>query len=675
MRQTERYLPDLLNKLRWIIPILMSLVGVGYILLEHFVIIPGQIALVHTLRQAVLIGTLGPILAWFLLSWATSIARLRQLAEDALVRRALQLEIASEVGRRVSAILNVDDLLAQVVTLICDKFGYYHVHLFLVDDHSNKIILSECSGWADEPLRKLGLQLEIGQGITGWVAQTGQPVLCNDVSQEPRYYSLELLPVTQSELAIPLRVGQKVVGVLDVQSERRDAFQEDDLTTLQILADQIAIAIENADLFQKTRRQVAVMQALHDISLEITSRLDSHRVLAIVIEQATTLLNAQGGSVGVYDPETKLINILAHSNANFQSILMRVGEGAAGRVIATGKPQVINDLRHWKGRSPVYKDSAYNAILTVPLIWREEVFGTLSVLASVDRRPFTDDDVELMSLFADLVSIALKKAELFSQVVQLSQNLEHKVEQRTDQLVKAREALAQKAQQLQRLLGNTVRVQEDERTRIARDLHDGLNQLITAILFELQAAQECILGERTDDALAKMTVAKKLLRTIEAENRRIIYGLRPPVLDTQGLVPALKWYVTTLPEYYNIVGSVQVMGDPVRLSADTETTIYRIVQESLNNVAAHAQAQSAQIHIDFNQTNLQIIIQDDGIGFDDEYLLTAVPGQMGLIGMQERAQSIAGKVDVRSVPGQGTWVTLDIPLSTETMPNVLVSEH
>lgn len=666
MRRTETYLPDLLNKLRWVIPLLMSAVGISYILVEHFLIIPGQIGLIHTLRQATIIGTLGPILAWLLLTWATSIARSHQQAEEALARRALQLEIASEVSRKVSAILTVDQLLAQVVKLIGDKFGFYHVHLFLVDEHSNEIVLQECSGQASLSLKNQGLRFKIGaESITAWVAQTGQPVLCNDVSQEPRYYSLELLPVIQSELALPLRVGPKIVGVLDVQSERRHAFQQDDLTTLQILGDQIAIAIENADLFQKTRRQVAVMRALHDISLEITSRLDSDRVVAIVIEQATTLLNAQGGSVGIYDPETNLINILAHSNANFQGVLMQVGEGAAGRVIATGKPQVINDLRHWKGRSPVYKDSSYNAILTVPLFWREEVFGTLSVLDTGDRRPFTDDDVKLMSLFADLVSIALKNAELFSQVVQLSQNLEHKVEQRTAELVKAREALAQKAEQLQRLLGATVRVQEEERTRIARDLHDGLNQLITAILFEIQATQECVLGQRQVNALEKLATAKTILRTIEAENRRIIYGLRPPILDAQGLVPALKWSLDTLHEYAGIVCTVQTCGEPVRLASDIETAIYRIAQESLNNVVAHAQAQIVCIKVVFQPSLIQIVIQDDGVGFDEEAMLGAASGQMGLIGMKERAQSIGGRIEVRSSPEQGTRITLEVPLSAE----------
>lgn len=662
MRRTETYLPDLLNKLRWVIPLLMSAVGIGYILVEHFLIIPGQIAHIHTFRQAAVIGTLGPALAWLLLTWATSIARSQQKAEEALARQALQLEIASEVSRKVSAILDVDQLLAQVVKLIGDKFGFYHVHLFLVDEHSNEIVLQECSGQAGLSLKKQGLRFKIGEeSITGWVAQTGQPVLCNDVSQEPRYYSLELLPGTQSELAIPLRVGFEIVGVLDVQSERQQAFQQDDLTTLQILGDQIAIAIENANLFEKTRRQVAVMRALHDISLEITSRLDSDRVLAVVLEQVTNLLQAQHGNIGVYDPETNLINILAHSDTNFQSVLMRVGEGAAGRAIATGQPQIINDLRHWKGRSPTYKDAPFSAILTVPLFWRGKVFGTLSVLDSGDRRPFTDDDVKLMSLFADLVSIALKNAELFSQVVQLSQNLEQKVERRAAELVTAREELAHKAEQLQRLLGVTVRVQEEERTRIARDLHDGLNQLITAILFELQAAQECILAERADDALAKMAVAKKLLRTIEAENRRIIYGLRPPVLDAQGLVPAIKWSLDTLQEYAGIICTVKTCGEPVRLASDIETAIYRIAQESLNNVVAHAQAQIVCIKVIFQPHLIRMVIQDDGVGFDEAAIPDAASGRMGLIGMKERAQSIGGQIEVRSSPQQGTRITLNVP--------------
>lgn len=666
METRDKQLPKFLDKLRWFIPILLVVFSVGYVLFDHLWLTSVPITSAHVLRETFIIGTVGPTLAWLLLTWATRIAHSRQETRTMLKRRALQLEAASQVSQKVTAILEVDELLSQVVNLIRDKFGYYHVHIFLVDGHSNEIVLREGTGKAGQILKAQGLRLEIGeQSITGRVAQSGQPILCNNVVKETGFHPHELLPNTQSELAVPFRIGDVIVGVLDVQSEKLNAFQEDDVTTLQILGDQIAIAIENANLFRETQHRFEIMRGLHDISLEITSRLNRDRVIKVVLDQATQLLNAQGGSISVYNPETNLIHKLVHSNAEYQAVVLQVGEGAAGRVVATGKPVIINDLKHWAGRASVFKDSPYNAILSVPLFWQGEVFGSLNVMNPNDDRPFNEDDVKLLSLFADLASIAIKNAELYTQVVESNQQLEEMVEKRTNDLVIAREEVAQKADQLQRLLADMVRLQEEERARIALDLHDGSNQLITGALFEIQAAQQNILGQRAASALETLETAKKLLRQIEAENRRIISGLRPPVLDTQGLVSTLKWYISKWEEYYGITCSLEVLGQPIRLSPETEIAIYRVVQEALNNVVMHAHAETVQICVIFNSTLLQIAIQDDGIGFDNETAVASASNHFGLIGMRERIQSIGGQIEIQSVTERGTRISFDVPVSTE----------
>lgn len=598
---------------------------------------------------------------------ATAIENARLYTETR--RRALQLEAASQVGQKVTAILDLDELLEQVVKLIHDVFGYYHVHIFLVDGTTNEIVLRQSSGHAVEPLKTAGLRYKIGgQGIAAWVAQSGQPLLSNDVSQEPRYISHKLLPETRAELALPLQVSDIVVGVLDVQSNRRGAFNADDVTALQVLAHQIAVAIENANLFEQTRRQYEAMRAMHDISLEITAQLESEDgVLAAILKHSTDLLNAKGSNLMIYDLQTDVVRIIAGHNtpSEYEGVALRPGEGAAGRVVATGKPLVVNNYREWSGRSPLFTESPFDAIVGVPLRWQGQVFGALMVLDHGERRPFTDDDVRLLSLFADLASIALKNAELYEKVTQASHQLEQKVEHRTAQLAQTQQELAHKAEQLKQLLAATVHVQEEERTRIARDLHDGSNQIITATLFEIQAAQQSVMGQRDEVALEKLETAKQLLRQIEAENRRIIAGLHPSILDAQGLVAALKWHANAYGKQYQIACTVEVAGQPLRLSSLAEITVYRIVQESLNNVAQHAQAQSVKIQIEFLPTRLQIVIEDDGVGFDYESVMAAVPGRMGLIGIRERAQSIGGEVRLRSLPKLGTRIALDLPLPTE----------
>lgn len=598
---------------------------------------------------------------------ATQAAMLIEKARlyDETHRRALQLEAAGQVSQKVNSILEIDGLFSEVVRLIQEQFGYDSVNLFQVDGRSNVIVLRECSGHAGESLKNRGLRLKIGvDGITGWVAHTGRPLLCNDVSREPRYHPHELLPETQAELAVPLRVGDVVVGVLDVQSTQLHAFHVEDVTALQILADQVAIAIENANLFQRIRRQYEIMQALHEISLDITSQLERERGLEAILHQAAHLLQAQSSTLGIYDRQAKVVRKVAIYNVppEVRGIELRLGEGVAGQVVATGAPLIVNDYRAWPGRSLRVPEGLLTAVMGVPLRWQGQVIGVLNVLDQGDRRPFTEDDVQVLSLFADLASIALKNAELYTQVREASEQLEQKVERRTKELARAREELVQKAKELQRLLRITVQVQEEERTRIARDLHDGSNQLITATLYEIQAAQESLLGGRREGALEKLETAKELLRKIEYENRRIISGLRPSALDLQGLVPALRWLANTFQEQYPITCSLRVSGSPLRLSPDAETATYRIVQESLNNVAAHAQAQRIQIQVDFEPARLQVVVEDDGVGFDEESALRSPSGQMGLIGMRERAQSIGGHLKIQSVPGQGSLVTLTLPL-------------
>jgi signal transduction histidine kinase len=168
-------------------------------------------------------------------------------------------------------------------------------------------------------------------------------------------------------------------------------------------------------------------------------------------------------------------------------------------------------------------------------------------------------------------------------------------------------------------------------------------------------------------AVQKLEIAKGLLRSVEAENRRIIYGLRPPILDAQGLVPALKWHAANFQKLFGIACALRVSGQPARLPSDVETAVYRIVQEALNNVAAHAQAQSVRIDVRGGPKRFEVAVEDDGIGFDFQAALTATAGEMGLIGMQERARSVGGQIEVRSALGHGTRLEVAIPLAPDAL--------
>jgi GAF domain-containing protein/FixJ family two-component response regulator len=170
-------------------------------------------------------------------------------------RRAFQLAMTSHLSQRITSILDVDGLLSEVVELLRQNLGYYYSQVLLRDDPDH-LILRGGSGPVGERIAEAGLRIPLDdRTLVGWVAHHGEPLCANDVQQEPRYRPLDELPQTKAELGVPLRVGGQVIGVLDIHSDQRNAFDGDDQTMLQMLGDQIAVAVQNAVSYQRMRSQ------------------------------------------------------------------------------------------------------------------------------------------------------------------------------------------------------------------------------------------------------------------------------------------------------------------------------------------------------------------------------------------------------------------------------------
>jgi len=235
---------------------------------------------------------------------------------------------------------------------------------------------------------------------------------------------------------------------------------------------------------------------------------------------------------------------------------------------------------------------------------------------------------------------------------------------RAGELTQAREEIAQKATQLETLLARMVQIQEEERGRIALDMHDNLMQLLTGALLESQAALERLPAD-SQAAAKHVAVVQRLLGQIEEEVRKTIHDLHPPLLDLTGLVPAIKRYAKSCKQDWGIPCLVEVQGTPQPLPPHVEGAIYRVVREALVNVRTHSGAHEARVLLDYRPSSLRVMIFDDGRGFDAEEAL-AEPGEhLGLIGMRERASSLGGHLEIRSVPGQGTVVEVEVPLEPQ----------
>jgi nitrate/nitrite-specific signal transduction histidine kinase len=198
-------------------------------------------------------------------------------------RRADQLRAINEVGRRISSILDLDELLPYVASSLQKTFGYYNVTILLLDPASGELILSASAGayQGTEPM-----SAESEKGITDSVAESGEPLMVNDVSQESRYCPREELPDTQSELAVPIKMGDRTIGVLDIEESKANAFDELDLFTAETLADQLAVAIENARLYEQAQELATVeerQRLARDLHDAVTQTLFSASLIAEVL--------------------------------------------------------------------------------------------------------------------------------------------------------------------------------------------------------------------------------------------------------------------------------------------------------------------------------------------------------------------------------------------------------
>jgi signal transduction histidine kinase len=262
--------------------------------------------------------------------------------------------------------------------------------------------------------------------------------------------------------------------------------------------------------------------------------------------------------------------------------------------------------------------------LYVPLVLRGEAIGVITAQDKQGADPrFSAEDVRLAEVFAQRATVA----------VDLSRRV-------------ARDALRR-----------VVSAQEQERRRLARELHDETGQALTSILLGLRTVEEAG-GEA--EMRAAVGEVRDLVRSTLQDVRRLAVELRPKALDDFGLVAALERLAESFTEQTGIAIAFQSLLPSARLTPEIETALYRIVQESLTNIVKHAQAHSVSIVLGRKSDSVSVIVEDDGVGFDPD---RTREGGLGLIGMRERVSLIGGRLTIESRPGAGTAFVAEVPVS------------
>jgi PAS domain S-box-containing protein len=338
-------------------------------------------------------------------------------AEQLARHMADQLLTASEIAKDSTAgSMDVQVTLARLVELIRSRFGFYHSSIFLIDPLGKNAVLRESTGEAGAQMKSAGHKLAVGSpSIVGQATGKGVPVVIGDVTKEENYFANPLLPDTRSELAIPLKIGDKVLGALDVQSKLIDAFSPDDINILQVLADQIAVAIQNADLYTHTNQNLTRYRLLHQITSANVQSLSVDDAIHNTIEILHQAMPTERISYFNLGENNLLIAMFSagYSTPDLTTRRMMVGQGAIGTVAKEKKPIRIDDAQADHNSRPLGYDT--NSILAVPVVFADQLLGVINV-EGLSVAQFDDSDQEFVTTLADNMASIISNIRLLDQV-------------------------------------------------------------------------------------------------------------------------------------------------------------------------------------------------------------------------------------------------------------------
>ena len=382
-------------------------------------------------------------------------------------------------------------------------------------------------------------------------------------------------------------------------------------------------------------------ETLSDIDRKLAGVMDLEKIFSAILQQTLNLTRANFAGVLLYDEK--------HIQVQWKAICGNMYQHSLGaffpadflkNILSKREPTIINETQQDKGvlysRLPVISEENLVSTIWLPLVVKGEEKGAL-VVGYRHSHEFAGREIRLLNSIAEKHSIAMVNAQLY-------------------------ESLLEREKELEMLSGARVKAQEEERRRIAREIHDGLGQMLTAIKFNIEILEDAMILEK--DKSERLKDIKKLLDEVMKEAREISYNLMPSILEDFGLIPALQLLSDQFSNRTNIKVNFLTHGLVERLDSQIEISLYRIVQEALNNVAKHAEASEVNLQVLKKANSIRLVIEDNGKGIDiSNRIRISDKGGMGLISMRERARSLGGTFTIDSIPKNGTLIIVEIPLT------------
>ena len=398
----------------------------------------------------------------------------------------------------------------------------------------------------------------------------------------------------------------------------------------------------------RTEKHYHDLVALSRVSAAISGLQDLDSILGIGLDNVLSIMNGTVGGIMLLDELTQALSYRVYhglSDKYAEEMRLKLGEGIAGKVAQSGRSVLLEDISSEPdaARIDLISSEGLRAFISVPLRAKDNVLGVMNVASYVPHR-FTKEDVHLLHSIGDQLGTAIEQATL------------------NERLRKARERLRKLARQ------NLV-AEEEERRRIARELHDETSQSLSGIALQLQALIEMSAKSGNQDAqfIAGLKKVQSLTVQVHKEVSRVISNLHPTVLDTLGLVAAVRQHVKNSLQPLNINVTVEVKGTEMRFPPDVETALFRVVQGTIGNIVKHSKAKNASIMLVYQPDEFSLSIRDDGQGFDVSKLTDVEESGRGrgLFSMRERIGFLGGTSGVESKIGAGTTVWAKIPIGQD----------
>jgi two-component system, NarL family, sensor kinase len=544
-------------------------------------------------------------------------------------RQAAHLSAVNHLAREIADLHVPEQLLSTATTLVHDFFSSSLVTIFLTDHESDRLVMRSRRPIPiseEDPANSI----PIAPGtIVGAVAHDRHPIKHDDIHQDVEHLSTPHTESTRSEMAVPIIHGGRLYGILDVQSPKVAAFDEQDLTTLSTIADQIAIGLENSRLLLEEAQRSRELRLMLLTTRAASASLLLDEVLERLGEGLAEAAGATNCLIHLYDDEENFFRPAVvvvpedieppDALRGWNHILPVEDRYDLQQVLSDSSPLITCPL---PARSPGEQAST---TLVVPLRTRQRTLG-LAVIATEfeSSRSYPVAQMRLIQGVADSAALAVENARLYARAYGL--------------------AIA------------------EERGRLAQEIHDTLAQGLTAISLQLDLA-DSYLPTKPDKAAKNVRRALDLTRQNLDEARRSVLDLRAADVHHMSLPDAISQLLRRLADETTIEYEFINEGFTSRVSARIEVGLYRMLEEALENARRHSGASHVRVTVRADGEHISVDIEDDGRGFEPSWVSDHDGGTtgFGLLGMRERARILGGSLTISSNLGSGTWLRVTVP--------------